>query len=74
MNEQKMICSKCGEEMQIQVVSEIKKRGCLTVLLYIILLCIPILGWIALFMLLRGRKSHTTSYKVCQKCGHREKV
>ena len=57
--------------MQVQAVAEIKKRGCLTVLLYLILLCIPVVGWIALFMLLRGRKSVTTTYAVCQKCGYR---
>ena len=66
-----MYCPRCGGQMQIQAVSEIKKRGCLTVLLYIFLLCVPIAGWIALFMLLRGRKSKTVNYAVCQKCGYR---
>ena len=68
-----MICPKCGSEMQAQAVSEIKKRGCLTVLLYIILLFIPIIGWIALIMLLRGRKSQTKTYMVCPKCGYMNK-
>lgn len=70
-----MKCPKCGSEtVQVQAVSEMQKRGCLTVLLYIILLCIPIIGWIALFMMLRGRKSKTTNYAVCQNCGHRWKT
>lgn len=69
-----MICPKCGGEMQVQAVAEIQKRGCFTVLLYIILLFIPIIGWIALFMLLRGKKSKTFSYAVCQNCGYKEKV
>lgn len=70
-----MKCPKCGSEnVQVQAVSEMKSRGCLTVLLYIILLCIPVIGWIALFMLLRGRKSKTITYAVCQNCGNRWKA
>lgn len=68
-----MTCPKCGSEMQAQAVSELKKRGCLMVLLYIVLLCIPIIGWIALIMLLRGRKSKTTTHMVCPKCGYIQK-
>lgn len=69
-----MICPKCGSDrVQVQLVSEIRKRGCLSVLLYLILLCIPVIGWIALFMLLRGRKSRTVAYGVCQNCGWRWK-
>ncbi|WP_069987194.1 hypothetical protein [Massilioclostridium coli] len=70
-----MTCPKCNSEnVQVQAVSEMKSRGCFTVLLYIILLCIPIIGWIALFMLLKGRKSKTVQYAVCQNCGHKWKV
>jgi hypothetical protein len=70
-----MVCPKCGSKnIQIQVVSEMKKRGCLTVLFYILLLCIPVIGWIALFALLRGRKSEQHSEAVCQSCGKRWKV
>lgn len=68
-----MICPKCRTEMQAQAVSEMRNRGCLTVLIYILLLCIPVIGWIALFMLLRGRKSETVTYFVCPKCGYRRK-
>jgi uncharacterized OB-fold protein len=69
-----MTCPKCGGEMQMQAVAETNKRGCLTVLIYIILLFIPIIGWIALFMLLRGRKSKTVTYAVCQSCGYKGKA
>ena len=70
-----MKCSKCGREnVQVQAVAEIQKRGCLTILLYIFLLCIPVIGWIALFLLLRGRKSKTINYAVCQDCGNRWKI
>ncbi len=67
------LCPKCGVEMNAQVTSEMKKRGCLAVLLYIILLCIPVVGWIALFSLLRGKKSKLVTYMVCPRCGYRFK-
>ncbi|WP_147629912.1 MULTISPECIES: hypothetical protein [unclassified Oscillibacter] len=66
-----MICPKCGGQMQVQAVNETQRRGCLTVIIYLILLCIPILGWIVLAMLLRGRKNKTVTYAVCQVCGYR---
>lgn len=70
-----MVCSKCGSQnVANQVVTENKKRGCLTVLIYIVLLCIPIIGWIALFCLIRGKKSKTVTYAVCQNCGKRWKI
>lgn len=69
-----MVCPKCGNEMQVQAVAEMRKRGCLTTLFYILLLFIPVIGWIALFFLLRGRKSKTVNYHVCQKCGYRKKA
>lgn len=68
-----MTCPKCGTPLQAQVTSETQKRGCLTVILYIILLFIPIVGWIALFCLLRGKKSKTVTYMVCPNCGYRRK-
>lgn len=67
-------CPKCGGDMQVQAVAETQKRGCLAVLLYIVLLCIPVIGWIALFMLLRGKKSKTFTYSVCQSCGFKRKM
>lgn len=70
-----MKCPKCGSEnVQVQAVSEMKSRGCLTTLFYIFLLFVPIIGWIALFLLLKGRKSKTTNYAVCQDCGKRWKA
>ena len=69
-----MRCPRCGGGMEIQAVAEMRKRGCLTVLLYIIMLCLPVIGWIALFMLLRGRKSKTVSIAVCQNCGKRKRL
>ena len=70
-----MKCPKCGSEnVQVQAVAEMQKRGCLTTLLYIVLLFIPIIGWIALFCLLRGKKSKTRNYAICQNCGYRWSV
>ena len=65
-----MNCPKCGNLMQIQAVSEVKRRGFFTVLLYLILICIPIVGWIILISLLRGQKSQTKTVAVCQMCGY----
>ena len=57
--------------MQIQAVSEVKRRGIFTVLLYLILICIPVIGWIILISLLRGQKSQVKMLAVCQTCGYR---
>jgi hypothetical protein len=65
-------CPRCGGPMTAQAVSVLQKRGCLTVVFYLILLCIPVLGWIALFMLLRGRKSQIHTVFVCNYCGFRQ--
>ena len=65
-----MTCPKCGNQMQIQAVSEVKRRGFFTVLLYLILICIPIIGWIILISLVRGQKSQTKTVAVCQTCGY----
>lgn len=70
-----MHCQRCGSKnVQVQAVSEVKSRGCLTVFFYLVLLCIPVLGWIALFFLIKGRKSKTVSYAVCQNCGYRRRL
>jgi hypothetical protein len=70
-----MTCKKCGSNnVNVQAVSEVKRRGCLAILFYVILLFIPVIGWVALFMLLRGRKSKTESWMVCQDCGYRQKM
>lgn len=66
-----MTCPKCGNQMQIQAVSEVKRRGFFTVLLYLILLLIPVIGWIILISLLRGQKSKMKTLAVCQTCGYK---
>lgn len=70
-----MTCNKCGSTMEAHTVSETKRRGCLTILTYIVLLCIPIIGWIALFKLLSGsNKLKASTYFVCPSCGKRRKT
>lgn len=69
-----MVCPKCkSENVQIQTVSESRKTGCLTILLYIILAC-TILGLLIVIPLLLRRKTETVTYAVCQDCGHRWKI
>ena len=66
-----MTCPKCGSQMQIQAVSEVKRRGFFTVLLYLFLILIPVIGWIILINLMRGQKSQVKMLAVCQTCGYR---
>ncbi len=69
-----MVCPKCkSENVQIQTVSESRKTGCLTILLYILLAC-TILGLLIVIPLLLRRKTETVTYAVCQDCGHRWKI
>ena len=68
-----MQCKKCGSNnIIVQAVSEHQRRGCLSILLYLILICIPIIGWIFLILLIRGKKSKTRSWAVCQDCGNKQ--
>ena len=70
-----MQCKKCGSNnVNVQAVNEQKRRGGVTVLLYLVLICIPVIGWIFLVLLIRGKKAKTTSWMVCQDCGYRQKV
>lgn len=69
-----MNCPRCGGFMNVQAVTVIRKRGCLTTLFYIFLLFLPVVGWIALFLLLRGKRSKEKSVAVCQQCGLRRNV
>ena len=69
-----MICPKCkSENVQIQTVTESRKAGCLTIILYILLAC-TILGLLIVIPLLLRRKTETVTYAVCQNCGHRWKI
>ncbi len=70
MENKKLYCPNCkSDKISVQMVSEQQRRGFLKVLLYIILAC-TIIGLILLIPLLRGQKSKTKKYCVCQNCGH----
>lgn len=70
-----MLCRRCGSpNVHITAVAESRPRGCLLTLFYIFLLIIPIVGWFALFFLIRGRRTRTVTCAVCQSCGMRYKV
>lgn len=67
-----MICPKCGsDKINVQVISQPRRRGCFKIFLYILLACtiigIPIMILIAV---LRGRKTTNRTIKVCQNCGY----
>lgn len=66
-------CPRCGQvNVSVQAVAEMDKRGCISTLMWIVLSMFT-LG-LALIPLLRGKKSHTRSYAICQTCGHRWRI
>ena len=70
-----MNCPLCGSQrVRIQALAMMEKRGCFTVLLYMILILIPFLGWIVLYSLILGRKSKLVNYAICQSCEYRWKA
>lgn len=67
-------CPKCGNhDIQYQTVTESRKTGCFTVMLYILLAC-TILGLLIVIPLMLRKKNETVTYAVCQDCGHRWRV
>lgn len=66
------LCPKCNGPMTIQTVTESRKTGCFTIILYI-LLCLTILGILIVIPLALRRKTETVTYAVCQNCGFRER-
>ncbi len=68
-----LICPKCGGEMKVQAVAELKKTGCLTIILYI-LLALTIVGLLIVIPLLARKKTKTKTYAVCQICGYKKEL
>lgn len=69
-SKQGIMCPKCKQtNVAVQAIAETDKRGCFATLMWLFLICLT-LG-LALIPLLRGRKSTTRSYAVCQTCGYR---
>lgn len=63
-------CPKCGGNMSVQVVSESRKMGCGTILLYLIL-ALTVFGILIVIPLMLRAKTKTTTYAVCNNCGHK---
>lgn len=69
-----MNCPKCGSNnITVQAVAEQKKRGCLSVFLWI-LLAICTCGLVLIIPLLLRKGSKTKNYAVCQNCGYKWEV
>lgn len=64
-------CPRCGGAMTIQTVSESRKSGCGTILLYVIL-ALTILGLLIVIPLMLRKKTETVTYAVCQQCGYKK--
>jgi Ca2+/Na+ antiporter len=70
---QPLVCEKCGSNnVNVQVTNEHISVGCLGAIGYLILFCIPIIGWIALFHLIVRRRNKSRDFVVCQNCGHKK--
>lgn len=69
-NDAYAVCPRCGGKMLPQTVAEMKRRGFFTIIFWLIL-CVMSLGIIPLIFLIKGRKSKTITYMVCQRCGYR---
>jgi len=67
-----MECPKCGNnDIAISTYQETKPRGCLTIVLYL-LLALTLLGLLIVIpLLLRGKQSETVTTCICKKCGNK---
>ncbi len=66
-------CPRCGGPMAIQTISESRKSGCGTILLYV-LLALTIFGLLIVIPLMLRKKTETVTYAVCQQCGYKRKL
>lgn len=66
-------CPRCGDVLTLQIVTESKKAGCFTVLLYI-LLSLTILGLLIVIPLALRKKTETVTYAICQSCGYQKVI
>ena len=66
-------CPRCSGIMAIQTVSEARKSGCGTILLYV-LLALTIFGLLIVVPLMLRKKTETVTYAVCQSCGYKKRI
>lgn len=64
-----MKCSKCGAEMHVEMVAEKKKRNLFGTCFWLFA-CLCTCGLILIIPALRGTKTKTTKYFVCNNCGN----
>ena len=71
-NDARIACPNCGAtDPLIQSIQ--KSMNVFAALGYIILLFVPVIGWIALFWMLTSRKKTFTN-ATCQKCAHQWEI
>lgn len=72
-NQSILACPRChSHNISVQTISESRKSGCGTIILYI-LLTLTIFGILIIIPLLLRKKTETNTYCVCQNCGNRWK-
>ena len=70
-----MICCRCSSNnVNVQVVNEVKGRSCLMSFLWVILAICTFGIWLLLIPLLTQSKGKTKTYAVCQTCGYKWKI
>lgn len=67
-------CPRCSSHnITYQTVTEARKSGCGTVLLYVIL-ALTVFGLLIVIPLMLRKKTETVTYAVCQNCGNRWRI
>lgn len=67
-------CPRCSSHnIAYQTVTESRKSGCGTVLLYVIL-ALTVFGLLIVIPLMLRKKTETVTYAVCQNCGNRWRI
>lgn len=67
-----MTCKKCnGTNFNTSVVCERHSAGCITFILALPLIFIPVVGWIIMLFIITRGKNKTRTYMVCNNCGKR---
>jgi heme/copper-type cytochrome/quinol oxidase subunit 2 len=62
-----LCCSKCGSANVFEAMISESRTGCLDILLLILLIGIPIIGWIALAVFITARRNRIVYH--CRNCG-----
>lgn len=67
-------CPRCSSHnVTYQTVTEARKSGCGTILLYVIL-ALTVFGLLIVIPLMLRKKTETVTYAVCQNCGNRWRI